>query len=97
MQSRLRREQRTDAWRRHHAIRIGCEATISEPVRAHGLRHCRYRGHAMTHVQHVLTAAGTNLVRLSECLPRGTIPLRTPKPTTWFRQLSDRQHTQHRH
>ncbi|MFE5371153.1 transposase [Streptomyces mirabilis] len=35
---------------------------------AHGLRHCRYRGLAKTHVQHVLTAAGTNIVRLSDCI-----------------------------
>ncbi|WP_213089985.1 transposase, partial [Streptomyces umbrinus] len=34
-------------------------------VHAHGLRRCRYRGMAKTHVQHVLTAAGTNLIRLS--------------------------------
>jgi hypothetical protein len=85
IQSRLRREQRTDAWRRHHAIRIGCEATVSEAVRAHGMRQYRYRGHAKTHVQHVLIAAGTNLVRLSECLPPGTIPPRNPKPATRFR------------
>ncbi|MFD3843559.1 transposase, partial [Streptomyces sp. NPDC058642] len=32
------------------------EATVSETVHAHGLRHCRYRGTAKTHVQHVLTA-----------------------------------------
>ncbi|MFI1585620.1 transposase [Embleya sp. NPDC020630] len=97
IQSRLRREQRTDAWRRHHAVRIGCEATVSEAVRAHGLRNCRYRGQAKMHVQHVLTAAGTNLVRLSECLPPGTIPPRTLRPPPRFRQLWDRQLTQHPH
>ncbi len=40
------------------------EATVSETVHAHGLRHCRYKGLAKTHVQHVLTALGTNIVRL---------------------------------
>jgi hypothetical protein len=91
IQSRFRAEQRTDAWRRHHAPRIGCEATVSETVRAHGLRNCRYRGHAKTHVQHVLTAAGTNLIRLSGCLPPGTTPARTPRPDSQFRQLCDRR------
>ncbi|MEV4830537.1 transposase [Micromonospora sp. NPDC049257] len=47
----------------------GCEATVSETVRAHGLRHCRYRGLAKTHVQHVLTAAGTNIIRLAQHQP----------------------------
>ncbi|WP_461123102.1 transposase [Saccharothrix stipae] len=42
------------------ALRAG--ATVSEAVRAQGLRHCRYRGLAKTHVQHVLTAAGTNRI-----------------------------------
>ncbi|PAU48727.1 hypothetical protein CK936_11815 [Streptomyces albireticuli] len=41
-------------------MRAGSEATVSETVHAHGLRHCRYRGLAKTHVQHVLIAAGAN-------------------------------------
>ncbi|MEV0734328.1 transposase [Polymorphospora sp. NPDC050346] len=52
-----------------NALRAGCEATVSETVRAHGLRHCRYRGLAKTHVQHILTAAGTNIVRLAQHRP----------------------------
>ncbi|MER5981090.1 transposase [Streptomyces sp. NPDC001857] len=39
----------------------GCEGTVSATVHAHGLRKCRYRGLAETHVQHVLTAAGANV------------------------------------
>ncbi|WKK24083.1 transposase [Streptomyces olivoreticuli] len=65
IQNRARLEQRTEQWQRRYAIRSGCEATVSETVHAHGL-HCRYRRAAKTHVQHVLTAAGTSLVRLSD-------------------------------
>jgi transposase len=71
IQTRARAEQKTQAWQRRYAMRAGCEATVSETVHAHGLRNCRYRGAAKTHVQHVLTAAGTNLVRLSSLLPTG--------------------------
>jgi len=89
IQSRNRRKQETEAWQRKYALRAGCEATVSETVRAHGLRHCRYRGRAKTHVQHVLTAAGTNIARLSECNPPGTHPRRTPRPTSHFHRLCE--------
>ncbi|KAF5992345.1 hypothetical protein BOG92_011165 [Streptomyces sp. WAC00263] len=68
-------------------MRAGCEATVSETVHAHGLRHCRYCGIAKTHVQHVLTAAGANIIRLSECFPPGTTPDRPPRPSSQFRWL----------
>ncbi|MGW3108447.1 IS1182 family transposase [Streptomyces sp. NPDC001100] len=69
IQNRARIEQETLAWRARYAMRAGCEATVSETVHAHGLRQCRYRGLAKVHVQHVLTAAGANVVRLSGCFP----------------------------
>ncbi|MFF8923414.1 transposase [Streptomyces albidoflavus] len=87
IQNRARAEQETLAWKARYAMRAGCEATVSETVHAHGLRHCRYRGLAKVHVQHVLTAAGTNIIRLSECFPPGTTPPRTPRPLTPFQQL----------
>ncbi|MGW6833863.1 transposase [Streptomyces sp. NPDC054949] len=62
IQTKARADQTTAEWRRRYAIRAGCEATVSETVHAHGLRNCRYRGMARTHVQHVPTAAGTNIV-----------------------------------
>ncbi|MFF7249905.1 transposase [Embleya sp. NPDC008237] len=89
IQNRVRREQETDDWKRHTAMHVGCEATVSETVRAHGLRNCRYRGRAKTHAQHVLVAAGTNIVRLSECILPGIVPVRTPRPFGRFRQLCD--------
>lgn len=74
IQGRARAEQKTPAWKALYALRAGCEATVSETVHAHDLRHCRYRGLVKTHVQHVLTAAGANLIRLSEHFPPGTTP-----------------------
>ncbi len=69
IQTRVRTEQETAEWRKRDAIRAGCEATISETVHAHGLCHGRYKGLAKTHVRHVLTAAGTNILRLFACDP----------------------------
>ncbi|MFJ9173937.1 transposase [Streptomyces sp. NPDC102360] len=87
IQTRVRREQDTERWQRHYAIRAGCEATVSETVRAHGPRNCRYRGMAKTHVQHVLTAAGANIIRLSQHgLPDGELPAQA-RPVSRFRQV----------
>ncbi|HET6443928.1 MAG TPA: IS1182 family transposase [candidate division Zixibacteria bacterium] len=44
--------------------RAGIEGTISQVVRAFGLRQTRYRGLAKTHLQHIATAAAINLDRL---------------------------------
>ncbi|MEU9891475.1 transposase [Sphaerisporangium sp. NPDC051011] len=85
IQTRVRAEQQTQQWRARYAIRAGCEATVSETVHAHGLRHCRYLGLAMTHVQHVLTVAGTNIIRLSQYdTPR------SKRPATPFQRLCNR-------
>ncbi|MFF4520586.1 transposase [Streptomyces bluensis] len=60
IQSPVRKDQKTGSWQRRYAIRAGCEAAVSETVHAHGLRHCRYRGLAKTHVQHVLEDGSGN-------------------------------------
>jgi transposase len=44
--------------------RAGVEGTLSQGVRAFGLRRTRYRGLAKTHLQHVATAAAINMDRL---------------------------------
>jgi transposase len=51
--------------RRCYARRAGIEGTLSQGVRAFGLRRSRYRGLAKTHLQHVATAAAINLERLA--------------------------------
>lgn len=83
IQTRVRAEQETPAWRKRYAIRADCEATDSETVHAHGLRHRRHKGLAKTHVQHVLTAAGTNIVRLFAYDP----PDEHPRPTRHLSHL----------
>ncbi|WP_328868669.1 IS1182 family transposase [Streptomyces sp. NBC_00287] len=65
IQIRNRLDQQTELWQRRYAIRAGIESTLSENVRAHGLRRSRYRGLTRTHVQHVLTAMACNLSRLA--------------------------------
>ena len=68
-----RQRQTTAEFRTQYAARAGIEGTISEGVRAFGLRQARYRGLAKTHLQHVATAAAINLDRLTrwfDGLPR---------------------------
>ena len=52
--------------RRLYARRAGIEGTISQGVRAFGLRRARYHGLAKTRLQHVATAAAVNLGRLGD-------------------------------
>jgi len=44
--------------------RAGVEGTLSQGVRAFGLRRARYRGLAKTHLQHIVTAAAMNVDRI---------------------------------
>ena len=48
----------------YYALRQRIEATISQGVRAFGLRRSRYPGLTKTHLQHVGTAVAINLVRV---------------------------------
>jgi len=58
----------SDAGRRLYAQRQGVESTLSQGVRAFGLRQARYRGLAKTGLQNVATAAALNLDRLAAWL-----------------------------
>ncbi|WP_262032496.1 IS1182 family transposase [Microvirga sp. Mcv34] len=59
------RERETQpAFSKEYQQRAGIEGTISAGVRVLHLRHSRYIGLAKTHLQHVLTAAAMNLIRL---------------------------------
>jgi transposase len=61
-----RREQTTEEFRSRYAARAGIEGTHEQAIRRCGLRQCRYIGEAKSHLQHLLTAAAINVVRLSE-------------------------------
>jgi transposase len=60
-----RQLQTSPAGQKLYAKRAGIEGTISQGVRAFGLRQARYRGLAKTHVQNLATAAAINLDRLA--------------------------------
>jgi transposase len=63
-----RKEQESEAWKERYNRRAGIEGTISQGVRSFGLRKARYIGSAKTHLQHLLTAAAINLVRVDNWL-----------------------------
>jgi transposase len=73
--TQARIDQSTPEWKRRYDLRAGVEGTISQAVRAFGLRRTRYIGLAKTHLQHILTAIAINLTRLNSWLldtPHGT-------------------------
>jgi IS5 family transposase len=57
--------QQTEAFRQEYAHRAAIEGTISQGVRAFGLRQARYLGLAKTHLQELGTATALNLTRWS--------------------------------
>jgi transposase len=67
LQAARQREQ-TAAYQAEYAKRARIEGTLSHAVRACGLRRARYVGAAKTHLQHVLTAAAINFIRLGRWL-----------------------------
>jgi transposase len=62
--SETRQWYESEAGREEYHRRAGIEGTISQGVRAFGLRKTRYRGLAKTHLQQVATAAAMNIDRL---------------------------------
>jgi transposase len=67
LQEAREREASPD-YKAEYARRAGIEGTISQGVRAYGLRRARYFGEAKTSLQHVLTAAAINFVRMGNWL-----------------------------
>jgi transposase len=59
-----RQEQTTADWQKRYNVRAGIEGTLSQGIRAFELRKTRYIGLAKTHLQHLLTAAAINIVRI---------------------------------
>jgi transposase len=75
-----RARESTDAYRSLYARRQGIEGTISQGVRAFGLRQARYRGLAKTGLQNVATAAAINLDRIAAWFAgRPLAPTRTSR------------------
>jgi len=63
-----RQRQTTDEFKATYALRAGIEGTISQGVRVGDLRRSRYLGLAKTHLQHLVTAAAMNLLRVAAWL-----------------------------
>jgi len=69
-QERFEAVQAARAWyaseegRQRYQCRAGVEGTLSQGVRAFGLRQTRYRGLEKTHLQHIAIAAAINIDRL---------------------------------
>jgi transposase len=60
---KAREREKTDDFAQQYARRAGVEGTLSQGVRAFGLRHARYLGLAKTHLQHLLIATVMNITR----------------------------------
>jgi transposase len=65
-QTRLR--ENAEEFKKEYRNRAGIEGTISQGVRAFGLRRSRYIGKSKTRLQHLATAAAINLERVSDWL-----------------------------
>jgi transposase len=63
-----RKREQTAAYQAESAKRAGIEGTISQAVRACGVRRARDVGAVKTHLQHVLTAAASNFLRIGHWL-----------------------------
>jgi transposase len=63
-----RQKQETPEWKKRYTQRAGIEGTISQGTRAFELRQARYIGLTKTHLQHILTAAAINIVRVDNWL-----------------------------
>jgi len=70
-------EARTDAFKERMRARPAIEGTLSEVVRAHGLRRHRYRGGAKRHLENLFKAAACNLKRLARVLAAREAPAAT--------------------
>jgi transposase len=60
--ARLR--QQTEDFKRQYRLRAGVEGTFSQATRNPGLRRTRYIGTQKTHLQHILAAVATNILRV---------------------------------
>jgi hypothetical protein len=72
---RAREREQTPEFAREYAGRAGIEGTLWQWIRVCALRRSRYVGQAKTHLQHLLTAAALNLLRIAQWLlerPRAT-------------------------
>jgi transposase len=63
-----RERQTTPSFKERYRLRAGIEGTLSQGIRAFGLRQARYLGEVKTHLQHLITATAINVARLLDWL-----------------------------
>ena len=61
--NKARQRMHEPAWKKKYRVRAGVEGTLSQGVRAFGMRRSRYVGLAKTALQQVLAAVGINAAR----------------------------------
>jgi transposase len=83
-----RQRQATKAFKTTYAVRAGIEGTLSQGIRAFGLRHARYRGQAKVHLQQVFTATALNLCRMHDWLTEQ--PRAHTRPAAFVRLVKKR-------
>ena len=59
-----RQRMRTQQFATLYKARAGVEGTIAQATRSCGVRYARYVGEQRTHLQHLMTAAAINIVRI---------------------------------
>jgi transposase len=63
-----RQREQTEPFKEAYKRRAGVEGTISQAVGVLGMRRTRYRGIGKVHLQHLMTAAAMNLMRVLDWL-----------------------------
>ena len=87
---KARQRQETEEFKQQYALRAGIEGTISQGIRGFGLRQCRYIGLVKSHLQHILTAASMNLMRVFNWL--SDIPLAKTRSSPFYRLAYSKIH-----
>nr|MBA3947721.1 transposase [Herpetosiphonaceae bacterium] len=59
-----RAREQTEGFKTEYAKRAGVEGTIAQALRSCEVRRSRYIGKARTHLDHLMTGAAMNIVRL---------------------------------
>ena len=80
-----RAREETEAYRIEYTKRAGVEGSISQGVRSCEVRRSRYIGEARTHLQHLMTGAAMNVVRMLNWLAE--VPKAKTRPSPFVRMF----------
>jgi len=83
-----RKRQKTEEFAALYSQRAGIEGTVSQGLRAFGLRQARYRGLKKTHLQELTTASAVNVGRIANWLNGVPTALTRRSPLAVLAQVS---------